>query len=170
MNETTTAIAPGDKGTPQTGQSLLSGVSLPAAAIFAPALSHNLAWMQRFAGSHGAHLAPHGKTTMTPALFRRQMEAGAWGITLATATQCQAAFAHGAERLLLANQLVGEANMAIVARWLLLSHRGGAIAHSSGRKRGQVHVFGRPPFAKRVLSPKNGPVPLGRERFVRIRS
>lgn len=115
MNETTTAIAPGDKGTPQTGQSLLSGVSLPAAAIFAPALSHNLAWMQRFAGSHGAHLAPHGKTTMTPALFRRQMEAGAWGITLATATQCQAAFAHGAERLLLANQLVGEANMAIVA-------------------------------------------------------
>lgn len=105
----------GQKGTPETGQSLLSGVSLPAAAIFEPALAHNLKWMQRFAESHGAHLAPHGKTTMTPALFQRQLAAGAWGITLATAPQCRAAFAHGVTRLLLANQLIGAANMAIVA-------------------------------------------------------
>ncbi|SDL89610.1 D-serine deaminase, pyridoxal phosphate-dependent [Modicisalibacter muralis] len=119
MSESATATAAvreaGQKGTPEAGRSLLSGVSLPAAAIFAPALEHNLAWMQRFAEAHGAHLAPHGKTTMTPELFRRQCEAGAWGITLATAPQCRAAFAHGVERLLLANQLVGEANMVIVA-------------------------------------------------------
>lgn len=108
-------IAAGDKGTPQTGPSLLSGVSLPAAAIFDAALTHNLEWMQRFAESHGAYLAPHGKTTMTPELFRRQLAAGAWGITLATAPQCRAAFAHGVTRLLLANQLIGAANMAIVA-------------------------------------------------------
>ncbi|WP_072822747.1 amino acid deaminase [Modicisalibacter ilicicola] len=100
---------------PQTGPSLLAGVSLPAAAILEAPLAHNLAWMQRFADSHRARLAPHGKTTMAPALFRRQLEAGAWGITLATATQCRAAFVHGVERLLLANQLVGAANMAIVA-------------------------------------------------------
>lgn len=115
MSESAKAIASGDKGTPQTGRSLLADVSLPAAVIFEPALTHNLAWMQRFAESHGAHLAPHGKTTMTPALFQRQLDAGAWGITLATAPQCRAAFAHGASRLLLANQLVGEANMAIIA-------------------------------------------------------
>lgn len=70
--------AVGDKGTPQTGTSLLTDVSLPAAAIFEPALEHNLAWMQCFADAHGAHLAPHGKTTMTPALFRRQVASGAW--------------------------------------------------------------------------------------------
>ncbi|MFD2435606.1 type III PLP-dependent enzyme domain-containing protein [Modicisalibacter luteus] len=105
----------GDKGTPETGGSLLTGVSLPAAAIFEAPLAHNLAWMQRFAASHGAYLAPHGKTTMTPALFQRQLEAGAWGITLATAPQCRAAFAAGVQRLLMANQLIGEANMAIVA-------------------------------------------------------
>lgn len=105
----------GNKGAPETGCSLLGGVSLPAAAIFEAPLSHNLAWMQRFAEAHGAQLAPHGKTTMTPALFRRQLEAGAWGITLATAPQCRAAYMHGVRRLLLANQLVGEANMAIVA-------------------------------------------------------
>lgn len=104
-----------DKGTEEAGPELLAGVSLPAAVIHEAPLAHNLAWMQRFADDHGARLAPHGKTTMTPALFRRQLAAGAWGITLATAPQCRAAFAHGVTRLLMANQLVGEANMAIVA-------------------------------------------------------
>ncbi|MDW5375819.1 amino acid deaminase [Halomonas sp. HP20-15] len=115
MSEPAKRMAAGDKGMPEMGRSLLDGVSLPAAAIFEAPLAHNLAWMQRFAEAHGAHLAPHGKTTMTPALFRRQLEAGAWGITLATAPQCRAAFAGGVQRLLLANQLIGEPNMAIVA-------------------------------------------------------
>jgi D-serine dehydratase len=39
--------------------------------------------------------AAHGKTTMAPKLFRRQMEAGAWGITLATAVQTRVAYEHG---------------------------------------------------------------------------
>ncbi|WP_104205458.1 amino acid deaminase [Billgrantia saliphila] len=104
-----------DKGTVELRPDLLSGVSLPAAVIHEAPLAHNLAWMQRFADAHGARLAPHGKTTMTPALFRRQLEAGAWGITLATAPQCRAAFVHGVRRLLMANQLVGQANMAMVA-------------------------------------------------------
>ncbi|HJP97909.1 MAG TPA: alanine racemase, partial [Rhodanobacteraceae bacterium] len=104
-----------EKGRPIDGESLLENVSLPAAAISDAALANNLAWMQRFADDHGARLAPHGKTTMTPALFRRQLDAGAWGITLATAVQCAAAFEHGVTRLLMANQLVGRPNMAIVA-------------------------------------------------------
>ncbi len=103
------------KGLPETGNRLLADVSLPAAVIHEAALAHNLGWMQRFCDAHGARLAPHGKTTMAPALFHRQLQAGAWGITLATAAQCRAAFAHGIHRLLMANQLVGEANMAIVA-------------------------------------------------------
>ncbi|QTF92059.1 amino acid deaminase [Halomonas sp. BM-2019] len=107
-----------DKGMPETGDELLSAVSLPAAVVFESPLTHNLAWMQAFAEAHEARLAPHGKTTMTPALFHRQLAAGAWGITLATAPQCRAAFAHGVRRLLMANQLVGEANMAIIAELL----------------------------------------------------
>ena len=103
------------KGQPVDGQSLLENVALPAAVVFDTALAHNIAWMQCFADDHGAQLAPHGKTTMTPALFRRQLDAGAWGITLATAVQCAAAFEHGATRLLMVNQLVGTPNMAIVA-------------------------------------------------------
>ncbi|HEY9111486.1 MAG TPA: amino acid deaminase [Rhodanobacteraceae bacterium] len=104
-----------EKGEPIDGQSLLENVSLPAAVVFDTALARNIAWMQRFADNHGAKLAPHGKTTMTPALFRRQLDAGAWGITLATAVQCAAAFEHGATRVLMANQLVGAPNMAIIA-------------------------------------------------------
>lgn len=97
------------------GRSLLQDVSLPAAVIHELPLLHNISWMQAFAERHGARLAPHGKTTMTPGLFHRQLEAGAWGITLATATQCMAAFEHGVTRLLMANQLVGAANMSLVA-------------------------------------------------------
>ncbi|WP_240538724.1 amino acid deaminase [Halomonas sp. SH5A2] len=104
-----------DKGSVELGSNLLSGVSLPAAVVHEGPLDHNVAWMQRFAEAHGARLAPHGKTTMTPALFHRQLQAGAWGITLATAPQCRAAFANGVTRLLMANQLVGQANMAIIA-------------------------------------------------------
>lgn len=104
-----------DKGGVEIGSNLLSGVSLPAAVVHEAPLAHNLVWMQRFAEDHGARLAPHGKTTMTPALFHRQLQVGAWGITLATAPQCRAAFANGITRLLMANQLVGQANMAIVA-------------------------------------------------------
>ncbi|MFC0337748.1 D-serine deaminase, pyridoxal phosphate-dependent [Kushneria avicenniae] len=97
---------------------LLTGVSLPAMVLHQTVIEHNIAWMQRFADRHHARLAPHGKTTMMPALFSRQIEAGAWGITLATATQCAAAFAHGIKRLLMANQLIGQANMALIARMI----------------------------------------------------
>jgi D-serine dehydratase len=95
--------------------SLLQGdVTLPAAVLLEPAMQHNLSWMQRFVDSYGLRLAPHGKTTMAPALFRRQMEHGAWGITVATAQQAAVAAAHGIDRVLMANQLVGRANIALV--------------------------------------------------------
>ena len=55
---------------------------------------------------------------MAPQLFRRQLDAGAWGITLATAHQTRIAYQHGVRRVLMANQLVGKQNMAIVAELL----------------------------------------------------
>lgn len=98
------------------GWSLLhEQVSLPAAVLRRSALLHNLEWMRRFAEAYGVALAPHGKTTMSPELFRLQLDAGAWGITLATAPQVRDACASGVRRVLMANQLVGQANMAIVA-------------------------------------------------------
>lgn len=93
-------------------------LSLPTAVLYEEKLQHNLRWMQQFAEAYGAQLAPHGKTTMAPRLFTRQLEAGAWGITLATAHQTLVAYRHGVRRVLMANQLVGRQNMAVVAQLL----------------------------------------------------
>ena len=94
---------------------LREDLSLPAAVLSQDTLDHNLRWMQQFIEAYHVNLAPHGKTTMCPALFEMQMRGGAWGITLATASQTRAAYRHGARRVLLANQLIGRQNMTIVA-------------------------------------------------------
>ena len=103
------------KGAAPPGAALVRDVSLPALVIHRDALEHNIAWMQDFVTRSGAVLAPHGKTSMAPALFRRQLEQGAWGLTLATAVQTCTAYAGGVRRVLMANQLVGRANMALIA-------------------------------------------------------
>jgi len=90
-------------------------LSLPAAVLYQERLEHNLDWMRRFIAEYKVQLAPHGKTTMAPKLFDMQMRSGAWGITLATAHQTQVAHAHGVRRVLMANQLVGRQNMAIIS-------------------------------------------------------
>ena len=90
-------------------------VSLPVAVLSQSRLRHNLQWMQTFIARYGVQLAPHGKTTMSPSLFQLQLDHGAWGITLATAPQVQAAWRNGIKRVLMANQLVGQGNMAIIA-------------------------------------------------------
>jgi len=97
---------------------LREDLSLPTAVLYEEKIAHNLAWMQKFADAYGAKLAPHGKTTMAPKLWHRQMQAGAWGITLATAHQTRVAYEHGIRRVLMANQLVGRENMATISRLL----------------------------------------------------
>lgn len=97
---------------------LREDLSLPCAVLYEDRLRHNLAWMQRFITKYGMKLAPHGKTTMAPKLFGMQLAGGAWGITLATAHQTLVAYEHGARRVLMANQLVGKENMAMVGRLL----------------------------------------------------
>ena len=94
---------------------LREDLNLPIAVLVEPRVKHNLRWMAEFAHGYGVQLAPHGKTTMAPSLFARQIAAGAWGITLATAHQCAVAHAHGVRRMLMANELVGRANCKLVS-------------------------------------------------------
>lgn len=93
-------------------------VSLPAAVLYSDRVEHNLRWMQEFVTRYGVKLAPHGKTTMAPQLFRRQIDTGAWGITLATAHQTRVAYRGGIMRVLMANQLVGRQNMTMIGELL----------------------------------------------------
>jgi D-serine dehydratase len=97
---------------------LREDLSLPTAVLYQEKLLHNLHWMQEFISAYGVKLAPHGKTTMAPKLFDLQLKGGAWGITLATAHQVSVAYQHGVRRVLMANQLVGKQNMAILSRLL----------------------------------------------------
>ncbi len=80
---------------------------LPLAVIRESALRHNAAWMQAFLARAGAAFAPHGKTTMSPQLFRGQLDDGAWAITVATAHQIHVCRRFGFSRVFLANQLIG---------------------------------------------------------------
>ena len=93
-------------------------LSLPSAVLYEERLRHNLDWMQGFISAFGVKLAPHGKTTMAPKLFEMQLRGGAWGITLATPHQTQVAYRHGVRRVLMANQLIGKENMAVISRLL----------------------------------------------------
>ena len=95
---------------------LRADTSFPVAVLKTAALRHNLDWMRDFCARHNATLAPHGKTTMCPQLFGAQLDNGAWGMTLATATQVQLAHRFGVRRVLLANQLVAPADIASVLR------------------------------------------------------
>ena len=97
---------------------LKEDLSLPCAVLYQEKLQSNLDFMRQFVKAYGMRLAPHGKTTMAPKLFHMQLEAGAWGITLATAQQTMVAWKHGVRRVLMANQLVGKQNMAIIAHML----------------------------------------------------
>lgn len=92
-------------------QVLANDLPFPIPVLQRSALDHNLRWMQQYVQRKGLHLAPHGKTTMSPQLFAQQLAAGAWGLTLANAFQAQVGVAAGARRLIIANQVVCDADL-----------------------------------------------------------
>jgi D-serine deaminase-like pyridoxal phosphate-dependent protein len=89
---------------------------LPLLVLRASALEHNLRTMHGWCAERGLSLAPHGKTTMAPQLVRRQLDAGAWGMTAATVQQLAVMRAAGARRVIVANEVVGAAEIAALAR------------------------------------------------------
>lgn len=78
----------------------------PAMVLREDALEQNIRALADFAARHSLLFAPHGKTTMAPQLWRRQIDAGAWGITVATPAQLLIARRAGVARVLLANEVL----------------------------------------------------------------
>ena len=93
---------------------LREDLPLPVCVLRAAALERNLARFQRFSEDAGVLLCPHAKTSMSPALFGRQLAAGAWGLTFATGAQVRVAREHGVPRIFYANELVGAADIRFV--------------------------------------------------------
>jgi len=94
------------------GWNVLAGdLPLPLAVIKREPLRHNLGWMQRYVEGQGLGLAPHGKTTMSPQLFKQQLDAGAWGLTFANVQQARIGVEAGAQHVIIANQLLQPADL-----------------------------------------------------------
>jgi D-serine dehydratase len=122
-----TPLAPTFKGLPPkaVGQPLSALGSLqldllagdlpwPVAVVKDSAMAHNRQWMRDFTARAGVSLCPHGKTTMAPQLFQLQLDDGAWGLTAATASHVRTYRHFGAQRVVLANQLMGRANIDLI--------------------------------------------------------
>lgn len=94
------------------------GFTLPVLTLSEEAVEHNLALLEDWARRHGLEFAPHGKTSMAPQLFARQLDRGAWGITAAVPAQVRVCRAFGVERVFLANEVVDAAALAWISREL----------------------------------------------------
>jgi D-serine deaminase-like pyridoxal phosphate-dependent protein len=97
------------------GWNALRDLEYPALVLHEEQLVHNIITMADYCRHHGVELAPHAKTSLSPQLIRRQMEAGAWGATAATAAQVRGLLAIGVPRILLANLLVDP----VAIRWIV---------------------------------------------------
>ncbi|OZD02340.1 amino acid deaminase [Rhodococcus sp. 06-235-1A] len=81
----------------------LSEFTTPVLTLDRARIASNISVMAEWTARAGVLLAPHGKTSMSPQLWKQQLDAGSWAITLATGWQVQVARAFDVERVILAN-------------------------------------------------------------------
>ena len=92
-----------------THQSTRSSVPTPALVIDLTVLERNVAAMAALAAQWGVQLRPHAKSHKCVAIARRQIAAGAVGVSCATLDEVAAMVAGGVAGLLLTSPLAGEA-------------------------------------------------------------
>ena len=97
------------------GVDALTGLATPVLVLLESALSFNVERMARYCTEHGVELAPHVKTTMSPEIARRQLDAGAWGVTVANPAQAAALTDVGARRVVVANEVVDRAGIDLLS-------------------------------------------------------
>src|SRR6187551_3647246 len=86
----------------------------PLLVVRDSAVRANVATMAAYADRHGFSFAPHAKTSMAPSLLEAQLQAGAWGLTVATASQALVLRRLGVPRVLIANEVLDTTAL----RWL----------------------------------------------------
>lgn len=96
----------------------LSEFWTPIVTLDDEAIQSNLTVMAQWSASHGFELMPHGKTTMAPALWQRQLDEGSLGITLATMGQVRTARTFGLDSIMLANAVVDDRSLRYLAAQL----------------------------------------------------
>ena len=87
---------------------------MPVMVLKRSVLAANIRALAEFCARYGMDFAPHGKTYMAPQIFKRQLEAGAWGITASTMSHVRTYRQFGVQRILMAYQPVEPA----AVRWV----------------------------------------------------
>lgn len=101
------------------GWNILNGdLPFPLMVLKESALEYNLKAMDEWCAENNFLLAPHGKTTMCPQLYERQLACGAWAITVATVSQAMVCVRFGIQRIFIANQVIGDGNFRALAALL----------------------------------------------------
>ncbi|GAA4404521.1 alanine racemase [Tsukamurella soli] len=90
----------------------LSSLGTPLLVLDDDAIEDNLVAFAAYCAEHELDLAPHGKTTMSPTLWRRQLAAGSTAITVANYPQLRVAVAAGVPRVHLANAIADPGGVA----------------------------------------------------------
>ena len=79
---------------------------LPIMLMDDAAVRANVELMANYCAARDVRLAPHAKTSMSSYVSRLQLDAGSWGLTVATVRQAKQILEVGVDRILLANVLV----------------------------------------------------------------
>jgi D-serine deaminase-like pyridoxal phosphate-dependent protein len=87
----------------------LADLETPVLTADLDAIERNISRMQAYCDEHGVELRPHIKTHKLPELARRQLEAGAVGITCQKLGEAEVMADAGVEDILLSFPLVGSA-------------------------------------------------------------
>jgi D-serine deaminase-like pyridoxal phosphate-dependent protein len=83
-------------------------IETPALLVDMDAMEGNLKRMANFFANRKCKLRPHFKNHKTPALARKQLEAGAIGMTCATLREAEILVGSGVGSVLIANEIVSE--------------------------------------------------------------
>jgi D-serine deaminase-like pyridoxal phosphate-dependent protein len=97
------------------------GFTWPVMALRRAAAEANIATMAAYCTRHSLDFAPHAKTTMAPGLIAAQLDAGAWGLTVATANQALVLRRIGVPRVFIANQVLDPTALG----WIAAENTGG---------------------------------------------
>jgi D-serine deaminase-like pyridoxal phosphate-dependent protein len=89
----------------------VSDIDTPALVVDLDIMERNLCRVAEYARSHGLRLRPHTKTHKSSRIGRRQLDAGAAGLTVAKTTEAEVMLGAQPPDLLIAYPIVGRAKM-----------------------------------------------------------
>lgn len=124
LDDTYRGIPPGEGPIPlravaaRQWQPSSGNMALPVLTLDEAAFAHNVDQIFQYVRSHGAALAPHAKTPMSPQIVQRLLDAGAWGATVANLQQAAVLLRAGVRQLMLGNEIGGPASGARLGKLL----------------------------------------------------